>query len=305
MNSVISGLSIFLFVFALTVQTTASSSSSSTPEVLSSYEFAERNDLIELRDSLSSTLNLHARWTGPPCYKNRSRWIGITCSDFQVTGINLQGIQLTGSLRPTALQNVPYLQSLDLSDNALHGDIPTLAGLVYLQDVSLSGNKLSGQIPAEYAALASLTRLELQDNLLNGTIPAFSQQSLSVFNVSFNFLQGMIPETPVMQRFPVSSYDHNLGLCGRPLDKPCQAPAPSPAAPVVPVRPPPSRPLSPPTSSRPERLELWALILVAVGAVMVPVVVVSCVLCFCRRNRRNDAARKGEISGMLVLLIVL
>jgi hypothetical protein len=37
-------------------------------------------------------------------------------------------------------------------------------------------------------ALPALIRLELQDNLLNGTIPAFAQSELIVFNMSYNFL---------------------------------------------------------------------------------------------------------------------
>jgi hypothetical protein len=44
-------------------------------------------------------------------------------------------------------------------------------------------------IPRRYTvALPALTRLELQDNLLNGTIPAFAQSELIVFNMSYNFL---------------------------------------------------------------------------------------------------------------------
>lgn len=268
-------------------------SSPATPDLVDGYAYypAEREDLLELRDWLSSTINLHSNWTGPPCYRDQSRWIGITCKKWHVISIEIPGIQLTGSLRPVALQNLLYLTNLNLSDNALHGQPPTLKGLQHLQNVTLSGNRLSGSIPMEYAALAALIRLELQDNLLKGTIPSFDQSSLQVFNVSYNFLQGKIPDTSVLQRFSVGSYDHNLELCGRPLNTACPQPAPLPTVLIVP---PPPSPVSPLKPSGPKGLELWFLILIATGAVMAPLLAIFCFLCY-KRSRRT------AISGMMLL----
>ncbi|WOL16883.1 putative leucine-rich repeat receptor-like protein kinase [Canna indica] len=195
----------------------------------------ERNDLIQLRDSLSSTMSLHSNWTGPPCYNDRTRWFGITCFKSKVTGVSLAGIQLTGSLPLAALQNVLHLTRLNLSDNALHGALPSLQGLRHLQAVSFAKNRFSGPIPAEFLALPNLSQLEFQDNVLSGTVPAFEQQRLAVFNVSYNFLEGRIPNNSVLQGFPSSSFDHNLGLCGRPLKKPCFVAAPPLSPPVSPV----------------------------------------------------------------------
>lgn len=163
-----------------------------------------------------------------------------------------------------------------LSNNVLRGDLPTLEGLQNLQVVSFSENRFSGSIPVEYVGLESLTTLELDDNLLNGKIPPFKQQSLSAFNVSYNFLQGKIPDTPVMERFSNNSYDHNLGLCGKPLGTQCLSMSP-PSSPSAPFSPPPvlSPPLAPSSSSSPssksgtKNLRVWRWILIGICALLV------------------------------------
>ncbi|KAJ0967839.1 hypothetical protein J5N97_024756 [Dioscorea zingiberensis] len=162
----------------------------------------ERSALLLLRDTLSSPLNLHSNWTGPPCYRGRSQWLGISCSsDSHVISIDLHSTQLTGSLSSSSFQNITFLSTINLSNNALNGQLPTLQGLLHLQSLAFAGNRFSGSIPVEYVDLKSLTQLEIQDNLLGGSIPPLDQPSLEVFNVSYNFLQGQIPQTSAMQRW--------------------------------------------------------------------------------------------------------
>ncbi|KAJ0966878.1 hypothetical protein J5N97_023795 [Dioscorea zingiberensis] len=257
--------------------------------VVASDEFfhEERDSLIQLRDSLSSIANLHSNWTGPPCHKDQSRWFGITCSNSHVTEIDLQGIELTGTLQSTALQSITFLTNLSLSNNALHGDLPTLKGLLNLSVVSFSKNRFSGSIPTEYVALSNISRLELQDNLLNGLIPRFEQASLIVFNVSFNFLQGKIPETSALQRFPNSSYRNNLELCGKPLEKACNVtPVPQTQDHDHPVSSTNQAPSSSPISSSTKSLEVWSLALIAMAAVMLPIILILCFLCYKRRQKK-------------------
>ncbi|XP_073001686.1 probable leucine-rich repeat receptor-like protein kinase At1g68400 [Typha latifolia] len=274
----------------------------------------QRNDLIQLRDSLRSAVNLHSNWTGPPCYKDRSRWFGIKCSNSNVVGITLEGIQLTGSLRPDALQNVTYLANLSLRRNAIHGSLPNLKGLVHLRIVSLSRNRFSGPIPKEFASLPSLTQLELQDNLLNGTIPPFNQHTLTEFNVSYNFLQGRIPETSILQNFPKSSFDHNMDLCGKSLNKPCSLNPPGRKAPPHGLMNPPGdkAPLNGPTNGAPppsrhfsqpktKGLELWSILLIALGAVLVLFMVILLSLCYNRRYQKAQWHRDhSEISAEFI-----
>ncbi|CAL4942557.1 unnamed protein product [Urochloa decumbens] len=182
----------------------------------------ERRDLVVLRDTLRSALDLHSNWTGPPCHGERSRWRGVSCdADGRVVGVSLDGAQLTGTLPRGALRGVSRLETLSLRGNALHGALPGLDALPRLRDVDLSSNRFSGPIPRGYAAaLGDLRRLELQDNLLTGTLPAFRQRGLVVFNVSYNFLQGEVPAT--LRRFPASAFDHNLRLCGEAVNAECR-----------------------------------------------------------------------------------
>ncbi|XP_052169556.1 probable inactive receptor kinase At5g16590 isoform X1 [Oryza glaberrima] len=184
----------------------------------------ERGGLVALRDALRSGRDLHSNWTGPPCHGGRSRWYGVACDgDGRVVGVQLDGAQLTGALPAGALAGVARLETLSLRDNAIHGALPRLDALARLRVVDLSSNRFSGPIPRGYAAaLGELTRLELQDNLINGTLPAFEQDGLAVFNVSYNFLQGEVPDTRALRRFPATAFAHNLRLCGEVVRTECR-----------------------------------------------------------------------------------
>ncbi|KAK6123662.1 hypothetical protein DH2020_042596 [Rehmannia glutinosa] len=250
----------------------------------------ERNALLQLRDIVNSSSNLHANWTGPPCNKNQSRWAGIACSDSHVTHLVLEGIQLTGSLPSMFLHNLTFLTKLSFRNNSLYGPLPNLTSLTNLEFVSLSRNQFSGPIPSAYIDLPKLTKLELQDNDLSGQIPPFNQQSLIAFNVSNNELEGPIPETPVLQRFPKSSYANNSGLCGG-------IPGLSPCPITVPPPPPPS-----PVPSRDKDdgpIKLWSIALIAAAASLIPVSIILICLCYYRRvygkKTKQDQEQPGEV----------
>ncbi|XXG60449.1 hypothetical protein AAC387_Pa04g2358 [Persea americana] len=229
---------------------------------------------------------------GRPCWNNHSNWVGIGCLNSHVVHIVLEGIQLTGSLPPMVLHNITLLSKLSLKNNSLFGSLPNLANLNQLQSVSLSNNRFTGSIPLEFIDLPNLSQLELQENLLTGTVPPFSQPTLIVFNVSNNRLQGEIPETPVLLRFPESSYNHNLELCGKPLRNPCPAP---------PVSAPPSPALTPPNTkqTKDKKLKIWSIALIAVAAALVPFTLVLVFLCYYRkmkgRGTREDEHSESSV----------
>lgn len=257
------------------------------------YYAEERDALIQIRETLNSTLDLHSIWTGRPCWNNYSNWVGIGCLNSHVVHIVLEGIQLTGSLPPMVLHNITLLSKLSLRNNSLFGSLPNLANLNQLQSVSLSDNRFTGSIPLEFIDLPNLSQLELQENLLTGTIPPFSQPTLIVFNVSNNRLQGEIPETPELLRFPESSYDHNLELCGKPLRHLCPAP---------PVSAPPSPALTPPNpkQTKDNKLKIWSIALIAVAAALVPFTLVLVFLCY--RRMKGRGRREDEHSGTYIFL---
>ncbi|XP_011035435.1 PREDICTED: probable inactive receptor kinase At2g26730 isoform X2 [Populus euphratica] len=246
----------------------------------------EREALMQIRDSVSSTLDLHGNWTGPPCHKNSSQWSGISCSNWHVVGLVLEGVQLTGSLPPAFLQNITFLANLSFRNNSIYGPLPNLSNLVHLESVFFSYNRLTGSIPSEYIELPNLKQLELQQNYLNGEIPPFNQPTLTLFNVSYNHLQGSIPDTDVLRRFSESSYDHNSNLCGIPLE-PCPVPPPAPLVP------PPSPPVSPPQNKK-RKLPIWIIALIVVVVALVPLMVMFVFLCCYKKAQEVETPKERQ-----------
>ncbi|KAH7852038.1 hypothetical protein Vadar_019747 [Vaccinium darrowii] len=244
----------------------------------------ERDGLLQLRDFINSTSNLHGNWTGPPCYKNDSRWTGIACLNGHVTDLILEGIQITGSLPQTPfLRNITFLTKLSLRNNFIRGPLPNLTNLLYLELVLLSQNRFSGSIPLTYINLPRLKKLELQQNSLTGSIPPFDQPTLTMLNVSYNHLTGRIPSNQVLSRFPESSYDHNSALCGQPLGTPCKAHPPPRTADVS------------SNGETKETLEIWRFSLIAASAVLVSLSVMLGFIYYYRKLHGKDA--KGDQSG--------
>ncbi|KAM3319351.1 putative leucine-rich repeat receptor-like protein kinase [Capsicum chacoense] len=249
---------------------------------ISEFYPSERDALLQLRDGVnSSVLDLHKHWTGPPCYKNQSKWAGISCSDGHVTALVLEGFQLTGSLPPTFLENITNLTKISFRNNSLYGHVPNLTGLAYLESVFLSDNQFSGLIPYGYIELQKLRELELQGNVLEGSIPPFDQQTLIAFNVSSNKLEGPIPETPVLKRFPKSCYGDNANLCGEVLGIPCSTP--------------PANPPKAPGEKKRNGLKVWSIALIAAGgAALVFVSIMSILLCYFRRSKRKETQEEDK-----------
>ncbi|KAH0976151.1 hypothetical protein GBA52_018050 [Prunus armeniaca] len=223
------------------------------------YYPEEREALLKLRDSLSSNSDLHGNWTGPPCINNSSRWAGIACSNWHVVHIVLQGIQLAGSLPPCAfLHNITFLSKLSLRNNTLSGPLPNLTNL---------------------------------SNYLDGHIPPFDQPTLRAFNVSYNHLEGPIPQTAVLQKFPKSSYDHNSNLCGSPSETSCPppppvviAPSPSPLSPNIPPK-------------KKNNLQAWSFALIVAASALVLFLVIFVSLCYSRKVHRKQAAKEEQQTG--------
>ncbi|TYG74199.1 hypothetical protein ES288_D04G163500v1 [Gossypium darwinii] len=117
---------------------------------------------------------------------------------------------------PDFLKNLSILYHLDLSNNRIHGQIPTsyldyssnnFSSVLpheigdFLQCVcffSLSGNNFHGSIPKSICQGSSLLLLDLSNNSLSGSIPECLIQmsaSLGVLNLKRNNLNGNISDT--------------------------------------------------------------------------------------------------------------
>ncbi|KAJ6684041.1 hypothetical protein OIU85_007709 [Salix viminalis] len=174
----------------------------------------------------------------------------------------------------------PFLANLSFRNNSIYGPLPNLSNLVSLESVFFSYNRFTGPIPSEYIELPNLKQLELQQNYLDGEIPPFDQPTLTFFNVSYNHLQGSIPDTGVLQRFSESSYDYNSNLCGIPLE-------PCPVLPLPTLIPPPSPHISPPQSKK-RKLPIWIIVLVAVVSTLVALMVMFVFLrCYMKAQEKE------------------
>ncbi|XP_022744340.1 receptor-like protein 12 isoform X3 [Durio zibethinus] len=122
---------------------------------------------------------------------------------------------------------IQTLVAIDLSSNRFDGEIPeSIGSLKELHLLNVSNNILVGRIPSAIAKLKNLEALDLSQNKLAGRIPwELSTQLtfLEVLNVSHNNLTGPIPQGQQFDTFQSSSFEGNLGLCGKQLLKECDS----------------------------------------------------------------------------------
>ncbi|KAK6924438.1 Leucine-rich repeat-containing N-terminal, plant-type [Dillenia turbinata] len=137
----------------------------------------------------------------------------------RITEITLDQAGYSGSLSSSSSWNLPYLETLDVSNNFLSNSVPdSLSNLTRLRRLSLSGNSFSGKIPTSigslynleelyldhnefedripgsFNGLTSLKRLELQGNKLYDEFPNLGYLiNLYYLDVSDNFISGEVP----------------------------------------------------------------------------------------------------------------
>ncbi|CDP20683.1 unnamed protein product [Coffea canephora] len=166
----------------------------------------------------------------PHCFKNFTAMESTEPGTFQYSNYTYHdpilhnfkaGIELEYS------KNMESVKSISLSGNNLVGEIPDeIMGLVGLQTLNLSKNHLNGRIPKNIGNLKQLETLDLSMNELRGEIPPSlsSIYSLSFLNLSYNKLSGPIPSGNQLQTLnDPSTYEGNIGLCGKPLLNSCPA----------------------------------------------------------------------------------
>ncbi|RWR76836.1 LRR receptor-like serine/threonine-protein kinase ERECTA [Cinnamomum micranthum f. kanehirae] len=121
---------------------------------------------------------------------------------FQLTNLNLANCQLnrlSGSIVPSFLSTQYTLESLDLSNSSLAGDIPSYLLYNSTQYLMLQGNSLSGPYPLPHQnTTSSLRSLDISNNLVYGSLPENFVDLFPILNycdMSANALQGNLPPT--------------------------------------------------------------------------------------------------------------
>lgn len=170
-------------------------SDTNKPPLGASIPAANSADSLALVDLYNSTNG--SSWT----YKTNwltgrvSKWYGISVSSStgRVTGINLNGNNLVGTI-PSSIVNLAYLVTLNLHDNTLTGSLPSnLGNLTNLMIIYLQNNQLSGSFPSTISTLTNLYDLDISNNSFSGDFPSgISGTSLISANLSSNQFTGNI-----------------------------------------------------------------------------------------------------------------
>ncbi|XP_027063513.1 receptor kinase-like protein Xa21 [Coffea arabica] len=168
----------------------------------------------------------------PVSLGNCTRLQGLDLSHNRLTGVipeevfglssltynlNLAHNLLSGPL-PSVVAKLKNLGSLDISNNRLSGELPVSIGdCQFLEFLSLQGNVLNGQIPESLDGLMSIQLLDLSRNNFSGIIPqtlASPFHYILYLNLSFNFLEGEVPNEGLFHNSTAFSVVGNEKLCG-------------------------------------------------------------------------------------------
>ncbi|WMV56823.1 hypothetical protein MTR67_050208 [Solanum verrucosum] len=112
-----------------------------------------------------------------------------------LTGLNLSGNHLYGTIPSDIAVILQYVTVLDLSNNTFSGNItPDIGNCQYINVLKLDYNDLEGEIPSRIGYLPRLKTFSIANNYLTGPVPLFFSKNITA-----------------------ESFGNNPELCGKPL----------------------------------------------------------------------------------------
>ncbi|KAK8980226.1 hypothetical protein V6N11_061440 [Hibiscus sabdariffa] len=155
---------------------------------------AEELELLSFKSSIQDPSGFLSNWDSSASY---CQWHGVTCNNLShVDKLDLSAKNLSGKLVSSSILHLPFIQTLNLSNNQLYGEIPKdifSSSSSSLRFLNLSNNNFTGQIPK--GSIPGLEVLDLSNNMLSGKIPLEigSFYGLKYLDLGGNVLVGEIP----------------------------------------------------------------------------------------------------------------
>ena len=158
-------------------------------DVLNDLDFAVLKNLYRELDGA----NWKKPWDLTNNHRSMGKWQGVVTVGDYITSIDLSEQGLKGEL-PDSLFLLPRIETLNLSNNKIKGDLTTLLANrsenTVLTEVNMMGNELTGDIYPFASKLPNLTKLDLSYNQLTAVSQPISKEKLDnyYFHRGFQFV---------------------------------------------------------------------------------------------------------------------
>ena len=157
-----------------------------TGDVLAEEDFAVMQALYEQLDG--EHWNQEHRWDLTNNHRSVGKWYGVTFDGDYISSIDLSAQGLKGTLGHEVFTLV-RLQSLNLSDNQIDGDLGTLLPENFvnskLNEVDLTGNQFTGDLYPFASKLPNVTKLYVAYNRLTAISEPISKEKLTLSNFQY------------------------------------------------------------------------------------------------------------------------
>ena len=166
-----------------------------TGDELREQDFAVLQAIYDKFDGASWT----QAWDLSENKHSAGKWAGVTTqqigtsTQYAITAIDLSNRGLTGEL-PTEVLRLKNLQTLNLSDNHLTGNLgELLSGIMAdkrapLTNLNLQGNEFTGDVYAIASQLPQLTKLDVSYNQLTDVSQVIDKTTLTTLNMQMQFV---------------------------------------------------------------------------------------------------------------------